>query len=410
MDWLEEKVEKFRLWLQNLSLCRALTMYLALAITAAALVSYVTQNVLTDWSVMIYRQYGADLPNAWRAIEGADQERLICLQKCMVILPFCYVSMAVLAAAVLFWHKRLKKPFSILQASARAIREHDLDFRVAYDSRDEMGELCRSFEDMRMEMVCGKEEMWRLIEEQRRINAAFAHDLRTPLTVLRGYSDFLYRYIPEGKVSMEKMTATLKLMSEHIRRLESYSYTMKGIRSFEELAVQKEEMDICRLAGRMEEMTEALNRIGDVEISFHFVIRESEGKGLREFGASENDKDLKARIDENMILEVVENLVSNAIRYARRQVELMLEVDAKEEMLYLTVSDDGMGFTEEEREKAVLPYFHGNAPGAEEKNTHFGIGLYISQILSRKHGGTLSLANRMEGGALVSVSFSYRES
>ena len=85
-----------------------------------------------------------------------------------------------------------------------------------------------------------------------------SHDLRTPLTVVKGYSDFLARYIPEGKVSEEKLVDTLRLMSEHIQRLEKYSRTMREIRNFDEWDINKEETDILRLQGKIEEMAEAL--------------------------------------------------------------------------------------------------------------------------------------------------------
>lgn len=412
MDWIEEKMEDFRGWLRNLPLFPALVMYLVLAIGIAAAASVVTENILTDWSRMIYGQHAADMPNVWHVIEGKDHECLLLWQKLMIVLPFLYVSAAVLFAAVLFWHRRLKKPFLILENSVKSIRDNNLDFKTEYDSRDEMGELCGSFEEMRRELVRGKEEMWKLIEEQRKINAAFAHDLRTPLTVLRGYSDFLYRYMPEGKVSVEKMTGTLRLMSEHIQRLESYSYTMKGIRSFEELKPQREEMELGRLAEHMKETTAALNRIGDVEIFFDLkTCGESEELVVREDpSCGEEQAPRMIYIDESLVLEVMENLLSNAIRYARSQVTLRLEADEKDEMLHLSVADDGAGFTGEELRKAAQPYFHGHSGEEEEKDVHFGIGLYISGILCKKHGGALSIANRMEGGALVSVSFSYRKS
>ena len=131
----------------------------------------------------------------------------------------------------IFYHKRLALPLKILKDSVKQIRENNLDFSIRYDSADELGNLCDSVEDMRLELVRGKEEMWLMVEKQKELNAAFAHDLRTPLTVLKGYTDFLARYIPEGRISEEKMEDTLALMSSHLKRLENYSRTMKGIRS-----------------------------------------------------------------------------------------------------------------------------------------------------------------------------------
>lgn len=107
-----------------------------------------------------------------------------------------------------------------------------------------------------------------------------------------------------------------------------------------------------------------------------------------------------------MIMEVFDNILSNAIRFAHSMVEISMDIETEKELLILYVKDDGMGFTEEELKKAVLPYFHGEG----QREEHFGIGLHIAQQLCARHGGSLSLANSMYGGALVSVSFSYRKS
>ena len=71
------------------------------------------------------------------------------------------------------------------------ISNNNLDFSIKYDSKDELGELCSSFETMRFTLANNFSEMWRQMEERKQLNAAFAHDLRTPLTVLKGYNEIL---------------------------------------------------------------------------------------------------------------------------------------------------------------------------------------------------------------------------
>lgn len=61
-----------------------------------------------------------------------------------------------------------------------------------------MGALCASFEEMRRALWENNRVMWRQMEERKRLNAAFAHDLRTPLTVLRGYAGMLLHDLSEG--------------------------------------------------------------------------------------------------------------------------------------------------------------------------------------------------------------------
>lgn len=397
MDWLEERWENLKGRIRRMSLKRAMIAYVGIAVGIALLAMFISEMLLGNWYDIIWDRNARMGLERVHTISYEDEKLLQWIQFLRTGFPFCCLGILVMGAVVLFYRKRLKRPFGILMQAADAIGEGNLDVEIAYDSADEMGKLCGMFEEVRCEIVRDKEKMWRMVEEQREINAAFAHDLRTPLTVLRGYSDFLYRYIPEGKVSEEKLTGTLRLMSEHIQRLEAYSKTMRNIRNFEEIELRKEKIDILRLQARIQETADALSRIGEVNISLTEKCSVSR----------------LVDVDENVILEVLENLISNAIRYARQCVEVGIQLDEKESELLMFVKDDGPGFSEEELEKAALPYFRGAKEGKEKKEKdkeHFGIGLHIALTLSQKHGGTLSLANSVEGGALVSVSFSYRKS
>ena len=378
MDGINEKKVARGERVQNMSLKTSLMMYLLFGMGICFLCSWVTETICFRW-ISILQESTHYTTTSFIILRGVYRYS-----------PYVYMAVTGLVMGICFYRKRLQTPFNILEKGAEEISNNRLDFTISYNSEDEMGQLCKSFEKMRQELVQNKEKMWELIEEQKKINSAFAHDLRTPLTVVKGYSDFLARYIPEGKVSEEKLVSTLRLMSEHIQRLEKYSRTMREIRNFDEWDINKEETDILRLQGKIEETAEALNAIGDIRITVQFKEKKSKSLWL----------------DENVILEVLENLLSNAIRYAKENVWIMLETDMDKEMLYLYVRDDGIGFSEEELKKAKNPYFYGKSCDAE----HFGIGLYIVSALAEKCGGTLNVANGIEGGAFVSVSFSFKKS
>ena len=78
------------------------------------------------------------------------------------------------------------------------------------------------------------QKMWDMMEEQKRLNHAFAHDLRTPLTVLHGYIDFLYKYYPQGMIREEKLMDTLRMMDRQVVRLKKFGDTMKSVSTLEE--------------------------------------------------------------------------------------------------------------------------------------------------------------------------------
>ncbi|WP_455716773.1 ATP-binding protein [Anaerosporobacter sp.] len=99
------------------------------------------------------------------------------------------------------------------------------------------------------------------------------------------------------------------------------------------------------------------------------------------------------------ILEVLDNLLSNAVSYAKTTINLVLDVEENHFTLY--IRDDGKGFSKEELYMATRPYYTGRGDGIE----HFGIGLTISKMLCEKHGGTLHLSNSTKGGAIIAANF-----
>lgn len=399
MDWLEEKADRFFSYVRNLSFRKAMVAYILVLALIVWGLSYVTIMLCRQGEMNIWAEYG-DSDNLKRMFyekgmqwvygydifSASDERKLYFLDTCRVWCPFFYAFAGMILTIFLFYRKRLRAPLTILEESVERIRRNDLDFQVSYESRDELGRLCDSMESMRLELIRGKEEMWRLIDRQRELNAAFAHDLRTPLTVLRGYTDFLSRYIPEGRISEEKLESTLSLMSEHLKRLEEYSRTMKGIRSIEEVPFAPERTSVASIRGKIGEVAFALNQIRDVRII-------CEGSG----------PDMPVLADDNMIMEVLENILSNAIRYAAGKIEVMLDCDKDGKELMLTVRDDGPGFSEEQLVKALKPYHKEREEG--EPDEHFGIGLHICRELCKKHGGILDVANSINGGAVVTASF-----
>ena len=218
MDWVDEKMETFRIWIRNLPIKKALIAYLCIAAVAALLLSFATTQVCERWMDILVERNALDMDSMYASDGGHyvyyhekgklsawEQTGMIFLQEISKWCPFVYTVITMLVFASFFYRKRLKKPFAILEGAVDRIGRKDLDFTVSYASEDEMGRLCASFEEMRKSLEENQKEMWKLVEDQKQLNAAFAHDLRTPLTVIRGYSDFLVRYLPKGTISQEKI-------------------------------------------------------------------------------------------------------------------------------------------------------------------------------------------------------------
>ena len=288
--------------------------------------------------------------------------------------PFTYLACFILAGFV-FYRSKIRRPLLFLTTSANRIAENDLDFSISYESKDELGRLCASFEIMRSALANNFAGMWRQVEERKQLNAAFAHDLRTPLTVLKGYDEML-------QTSSDRITQeTAVTMGKHILRLERYVDSMSKLQRLEDAQPVYAEVLWQEFSAALEENAYILCSKGSKKLLFQNRVTSKQ-----------------LILDRSFVSQVCNNLISNAIRYA--DTTIALSVEETDGRLLLTVTDDGKGFSKETLIKAANPYF------TEEKNhaEHFGLGLYICKLLCEHHGGYLEFKN-LDNGAKAAAFF-----
>ena len=200
-------MEKIKRSGQNLSLRRSLVLYVATFVLLALALSILTSSICDRAADRIWSSYppsgekyyltneqgeylgeGTYIGRESAPLSERDEQRITLLELFPMLATPVYSALCILAAAFLFYRNKLKRPLAELREASEKIAKSDLDFSIAYDSKDELGELVASFEIMRTTLANNFSEMWRQVEERKALNAAFAHDLRTPLTVLKGYT------------------------------------------------------------------------------------------------------------------------------------------------------------------------------------------------------------------------------
>ena len=287
-----------------------------------------------------------------------------------------------IVGGTLFYKRKLEKPIKILREASEKIAAQQLDFSVESPEPNELGQLCEAFERMRAALQDNYYEMWRQTEERKRLNAAFAHDLRTPLTVLKGQSEMLVQY--SSQMSEEKIVEAAGRMRRQIARLEAYVHTMNALQRLEDIEIQKSSVSVSELVRQM-------NETGASVCQSKTFQWENAVTGLTPL-----------TLDFSAVQQVYENLLANAVRFARSRVTVKIQVE--QNTFLLTVKDDGAGFTQEELTRAANP-FYTSAEG--EDGQHRGMGLYICKILCEKHGGYLTLSN--DDGAQAVAAFLMQE-
>ena len=293
-----------------------------------------------------------------------------------------YVCVVIVAGSFIFYKLKLFTPIKALMDGIEQIAVDNLDFSVQYDAEDELGTLCKSFERMKNELQNNYKRIWRMTEERRKLGAAFAHDLRTPLTVLQGYTDFLEEYIPFPEKEDAKLLETNHMMAYYIKRLEDYVEVMNTIQKLEDTPVKVQTISIDSFMKMLDDNIKSTAKEYGKDIS---VTKEAD---LQE-----------VRGDISLIFRVLENVMRNACRYSKDKVFVRLYV--QNHLLSVEMIDDGAGFSPEALEQALNPFYTSGQSGS----SHFGIGLNICKILCEKHGGRITISNMPDSGARVQFSF-----
>lgn len=293
--------------------------------------------------------------------------------------PVIIVVAALLFADATFYKRKLKRPIEILKHSTRQIQNQTLDFEIPDCGSDELGQLCSAFETMRQSLLESNRELWRQTEERKRLNAAFSHDLRNPVTVLKGSTKMAKMCVNGETVNTDQLMDNLTRIEAYTGRIEQYVETMSNVQRLEQIQPEKTSIDAASLSA-------------DLNSALNFATAES-GKQLVFHGASAPQTVV---LDKGMLFQVAENLTTNALRFARQTVSVTLSIE--QNSLELEVSDDGCGFPAELLKTGIQPFQkHTEAAG------HFGMGLYICKLLCEKHGGALLIENRKNGAKATAI-------
>lgn len=296
-----------------------------------------------------------------------------------IILPIVFFMTALLLTASLFYRWKLKEPLAILMDGADRIMENNLDFTMTVTSHDELGLLCSAFEAMRQSLLKNNQELWRQTEERKRLNAAFSHDLRNPVTIVKGSAKLAKQYATDGKADTSRLLENLCRIETYTNRIERYIEIMSTVSRLEQIQTNPTTIDTHALAEELEDALLFAAQDNDKQLIFHDTADCS-----------------AALLDKNMLFQIAENLTSNALRFAKKTVSVTLSIEAG--LLKLEVADDGDGFSAQLLKNGIQPFQKGT-----EDAKHFGMGLYICNLLCQKHGGSLEITSSPSGAAVSAI-------
>ena len=215
-----------------------------------------------------------------------------------------------------------------------------------------------------------------------------AHELKTPMTSLRGYAQLLAREFEKGEVAnaerARRAAVTIQVQSDKLARLVSQLLDVSRIQSGK-LAIERKPSDLSAL---VRDVVQAVRG----QLKEHTLV-------------ARLPTELWVSIDPLRIEQVVTNLIDNAIKYSPEggQIDVALGCDVDERNIHLSVRDRGVGVPPEHRAHIFDRFYQAHAGGALTSLAGMGLGLYISRQIVELHGGTIRAEFPEDGGTRIIV-------
>ena len=295
-----------------------------------------------------------------------------------LLIIFCLISIITIT---LIWAKKLAKELNPLLEASEEIGKQNLDFQVKKSNIQEFNAILESLEKMRVGLSESLRTNRREEEKKRNQISALSHDIKTPVSIIKGNSELL------GETNLtEEQQTYLNYIRKNTSRIDKYIETLILVNksnqanelNFLEIKTEKFIENIEKLAKEFTS-TYKLNLLEDINYDDDFLIVD-----LKNF--------------ERAFL----NILSNAEDQSPKNSTIKLIICSKGEKLQISILDQGHGFTSEDLLYATDQFYQGDKSRHSKEN--YGIGLFVSEQIINMHGGSLVLENRTdECGAKVSI-------
>lgn len=303
--------------------------------------------------------------------------------------------------------RRMRRQLEGLCEATEKIAASDLEFESRPSDIQEIGDVLMSLEKMKIALKDSLQQQWESEQQKNRQISALAHDIKTPLTVVRGNAELL----AEGELKEEDQECVLEIL-KNAAYMEQYLGSMRQVLRGREKEETREMVKTSELTRKLQEEAEVLGAAEKIP-----VIMESESADKRKDGdfpgllepETENTDEILCCTDEMM--RAWRNILGNALEHTDPARGIRIEIrteeisdnrDSSRRYLVAVVRDHGSGFSEQALIYGAEPFFSGD--DSRHDRTHQGLGMSIADTFMKKQGGFLKYGNSVDGdGAEVSL-------
>ncbi len=283
------------------------------------------------------------------------------------------VILVVVAALLVAWvYRSILKPLGQLQKATHEIQKGNLDFTMDIDSDDEIGQLCQDFEEMRLRLKESVEEKLQFDEESRALLLNISHDLKTPVTAIKGYAEGI----------MDGVASSPEMLNRYIRTIYNKANDMD--RLVDELTFYSK-IDTNRIPYTFSKINVASYFRDCVEE----VGLELDTNHIELGYFNYVDEDVAVIADAEQMKRVINNIISNSVKYLDKKKGIInIRIKDVGDFIEVEIEDNGRGISQKDLPNIFDRFYRTDASRNSSKGGS-GIGLSIVRKIIEDHGGKI---------------------
>ena len=297
-----------------------------------------------------------------------------------------YFLMIFIAAAVVrYWAQRnIITPLEKLQEATKNVANGNLNFEIIGHNSDEIGRLCCDFNEMRNRIKENIDSKAAIDESNRELITNISHDLKTPMTTIRGYVEGIMDGVAD---SPEKMDRYIKTIYNKVNEMD---VLINELTLYSKIDLNRIPYDFIGVSAKL--------YFSDCAEDLLFELEE-EGIGFIYY--HEITEGVYVYLDHEQLRRVISNIISNAVKYMDKDVPVItFRIRDADDYIQVEISDNGMGISEKD-----LPNIFERLYRADASRTSYrggsGIGLAIARKIIVEHGGKIWAESTLGEGTTI---------
>lgn len=328
----------------------------------------------------VAQQTGVDIGAIAYKIDMSQIEVLVeDMAVCIVLI------LAATGLSITAWiYRSIVTPICKLEEAANNIKEGNLDFTIEADSKDEMGRLCQNFEDMRKRLKESAEEKLEAEKQNRILISNISHDLRTPITAIKGYVEGILDGVADTPEKVDKYMRTIYNKAIDMDRL------INELTLYAKIDTNRIPYNFKRInAG--EYFNDCIEEIG--------LELEAEHIGLSYFNYAGDDVEIIA--DPEQLKRVIDNIIGNSVKYMDKEHGLInIRIKDVGDFIQVEIEDNGKGIGQKDL-PFIFDRFYRTDASRNSATGGSGIGLSIVKKIIEDHSGKIWATSKESTGTVM---------